>query len=102
LRNLLRHFFDGVQDFRRDSLANAEVFAFDPIDTQGARKQFKNAAEVDSLGDSEAMARKLRRSLRRSTHIAETKGFPPQALSGASSFCDMSRAGELESEYALW
>ena len=60
MRNLLRHFFDGVQDFRRDSFANAEVFAFDPVDTQGAWKQSKNSAQVDCLGDSEAVARKLR------------------------------------------
>jgi hypothetical protein len=39
LRNLLRDLFDGVQDFRRDSFANAEVFAFDSIDLQGAWKQ---------------------------------------------------------------
>jgi hypothetical protein len=39
MRNPLRDFFDGVQDFRRDSFANAEVFAFDSINTQGAWKQ---------------------------------------------------------------
>ena len=60
--------------------ANAEVFAFDSVDTQGARKQFKNAAEIDCLGDSEAMAGKLRVTSRRGTHVAETKGFPPRAL----------------------
>jgi hypothetical protein len=60
MRNPLRDFFDGVQDFRRDRLANTEVFAFDSINPQGARKQFKNAAQVDCFGDSEAVARKLR------------------------------------------
>ena|SRR6266436_1741684 len=102
MRNPLRDFFDGVQDFRRDSFANAEVFAFDPIDAQGAWKQSKNSAQVDCLGDSEAMARKLRASLRRGHTCCRNKGVTATSTFWDVFVLDMSRAGELESEYALW
>jgi hypothetical protein len=102
LRNLLRHLFDGMQDFRRDSFANAEVFAFDSIDPQGARKQFKNAAEVIASATPKPWLESCAVLCDRAHMLQKQTGFRRKHSLATSSFWDMRRVGELESEYALW
>src|SRR5579864_9364894 len=58
--NLLGDFLNRIQDFRRNILADPEVFALTSINAQAVWKQLKDARKIDGLGHSEAVAGNLR------------------------------------------